>query len=195
MKIASPNTLPMLAILLTACAASASPTPTLLSPGPASHTATGIENDDSAIYAAAIRQMITVDNSFGDGPPSFWNTVYVLSTTDDTPVGPPEVESNPIAISANTQQAITDQLADLPLDTLWIASKNEAPPETDGGLINEGHAVIITLSSIHRQEDGSAQVFVWLYCANLCGIGKTYILEQIRGTWQVTGDKGTTIMS
>jgi hypothetical protein len=158
-------------------------------------TTTPPVSSDSAIYAAAIRQMITVDNSFGDGPPSFWTTVYVLSITDDTPVGPPEAEPNPIVISADTQQAITDELVDLPLDTLWIASRKEAPPETDGGLINEGHAVIVTLGNVHMQEDGSAQVFVWLYCANLCGVGKTYVLEQINGTWQVTGDTGPTIMS
>ena len=200
MKNAHPLTLPLLTILLTACAAPATVAPTPEPPIPNTNTPTPVpstapvESSDSAIYAAAIRQMVIVDNSFGDNPPP-WTTVYVLSATDDSPMQPPNTQTSPTLIATDTQQSITQQLADLPFAITWIASNDEADLDKDTGLVDQGNAVIVTPGNIHMQEDGSAQVFVWLYCANLCAIGKTYVLEEVNGTWQVTGDTGPTIMS
>ncbi len=153
-------------------------------------------NADPAIYAAVIRQVVTVDHSFGNSPPA-WSTVYVLTSTDETTMPPSggDTTSVPTLITTDTQQAIAGRLADLPSDIVWIASNEKAPISDPGGQVTQGKAVIVTLGNIHWQDDGSVLVSVWFYCGNVCGVGKTYILELIRGDWKVTGDTGVNVIS
>jgi hypothetical protein len=144
--------------------------------------------DEAAIYAAAIRQLYTVDHTFGQ-PPN-WPTVYVISTTDDN-IGTLTGEgSDPRTLSSETQQAITEALSDLPTEIVWIGDRSEAPISDQNGTVDYGDAIIITLGNIHPQDDGSVQLPASLYCGMLCATGMTYVLEQTDGTWQVTGTTG-----
>ena len=59
----------------------------------------------------------------------------------------------------------------------------------------EGEGIIISLGNIHAQDDGSVQLHFFMTCGGLCGIGKTYVLTQVDGAWQVTGSVGPEIMS
>ena len=58
-----------------------------------------------------------------------------------------------------------------------------------------GGGAIITLGNIHLQEDGPALVSAQLYFAMLGATGKTYTLEKVDGSWQISGDTGVQWMS
>jgi hypothetical protein len=148
--------------------------------------------DEAQIYAAAIRQIYTVDHSFGQAPG--WPLVYVLSTTEDSamfdaPTAPPKT------LSAALREAIAAELTDQPFELIWIEGQDEAPIDPGDGRVAEGDGIIITLGNIDPQEDGSVQLSFFMICGGLCGIGKTYVLTQTGDAWQVTGSTGPEIMS
>lgn len=156
-------------------------------------------NDNVQIYAAAIRQIYTVDHSFGESPG--WPLVYVVTTTDDSamvggPAAPP-VGADPRVrlLTAELQQAITAGLSDLPFEVIWIDSHDEAPIDPTNGQVAEGDGIIISLGNIHSQDDGSVQLPFFMTCGGLCGIGKTYVLTQAGDAWRVTSSTGPEIMS
>ncbi len=149
-------------------------------------------NDDAQIYAAAIRQIYNVDHSFGE-PPG-WPLVYVVTTTDDSVmVDAPTAPSQ--KLPADLQQAIMDELIDERFELIWIEALANAPFDPANGQIAEGDGIIITLGNIHPQDDGTIQLPFFMTCGSLCGIGKTYVLNQIYDVWQITGSVGPEIMS
>ena len=162
------------------------PPPPVPTPTPAT-LLTVPEDDQVAIYAAVVRQLVTVDHTFGDQSPSF-PLVYLVRVTDDG-VGDPDA---PLAASRvlpeTVQTAAVDALADLPARFLWVDDADEAP-RGDTGVV-EGGGAIITLGNVHLQADGSVLVSASLYFSNLGATGKTYVLEKVDGVWQVTGDTG-----
>lgn len=149
-------------------------------------------SDDAQIYAAAIRQIYTVDHSFGE-PPG-WPQVYVVNSTDDAvmPDAPVSPSQN---LSPELLAAIEAELVDQPFELIWIDSVDEAPLDPSNGQIAEGEGIIITLGNIHPQNDGTIQVPFFMTCGGLCGIGKIYSLSQVDGAWRVTGSVGPEIMS
>ena len=173
-------------LLLLAAAGCATTEDTNDTPTPAAN------NDEAQIYAAAIRQIYTVDHSFGESPG--WPLVYVITTTDDSamidgPVAPSQT------LPAELQRAITAELSDLPFEVIWIADHDEAPIDPTNGQVAEGEGIIISLGNIHSQDNGSVQLPFFMTCGGLCGIGKTYVLTQVDGAWPVTGSVGPEIMS
>jgi hypothetical protein len=165
--------------------AEAAPPSPLPTPTPNTILAAG---DEAGIYAAAVRQLYTVDHTFGDQPPNF-PVVYLIQWTDDG-VGDPEApRSEPHLLPPAIQEAIVGALADLPADLIWVDSKDEVPLEGNGGQVKGGGAVI-TMGNIYVQDDGSAHVSVSIYFGSTGGAGKTYVLQQIDGAWQVVGTTG-----
>lgn len=149
-------------------------------------------NDAAQIYAAAIREIYTVDHSFGEAPG--WPLVYALTFTDDsTMFDGPKAPSE--TLPATLQEAIAAELSDLPFEMIWIDDFDEAPIDPTDGSVADGQGIIITLGNIHPQDDGSVQLSFFMTCGGLCGIGKTYILNQVGDAWQVTGSTGPEIMS
>jgi hypothetical protein len=149
--------------------------------------------DETSIYAAVVREVYTVDHSFQVSPE--WPLVYIYRTTNDQEGDPDVPYSESKRISENVQSNLGANLEDLPAEFIWIDDQNEALVDPDTGLVNGGEGITLTLGNIHMQEDGSAMVSFWLHCGNLCGLGKTYILEQVEGEWMVTGQTGIEIMS
>lgn len=148
--------------------------------------------DQAEIYATTIRQIYTVDHSFSEAPG--WPLVYVVSVTDDSAmVDAPTAPSQ--TLSAELQEAITAELTDQSFELIWIGDIKEAPVDPTNGQVAGGEGIIITLGNIHAQDDGSVQLPFFMTCGGLCGIGKTYVLSQIDGAWQVTGSTGPEIMS
>jgi len=151
------------------------------------------ESDAAQIYAAAVRQIYTVDHTFGSDPPEF-PFVYIVTTTDDgslldTPA------TDPQELPAELQQVIEALLSDLPFEVIWIANLDEAPVDPNNGSIADGLGIVITLGNILPQEDGSVHLPVFMVCGGLCALGKTYVLDQVQGGWQVTGSIGPEIMA
>ncbi|NCF68905.1 MAG: hypothetical protein GWP61_23330 [Chloroflexi bacterium] len=148
--------------------------------------------DDAQIYAAAIRQIYTVDHSFGQAPG--WPLVYVVSVTEDSAmIDAPGAPSQTLPVE--TQEAITAELAGEPFELIWITAFDDAPIDPANGQIAGGDGIIISLGNIHPQEDGTVQLPFFMTCGGLCGIGKTYVLQRAGGEWAVSGSVGPEIMS
>lgn len=104
------------------------------------------ENDQAAVYATVVRQLYTVDHTFGDEPPNF-PVVYLVRTTYelDKP-STPQIESG--KIPELTQAAIVATLDELPAEFVWVDDFNEVP--LSHGVV-EGNGAVITLSNLHLQ--------------------------------------------
>jgi len=148
--------------------------------------------DDAQIYAAAIREI----HSFARSS----DLVYLVTTTEDlvnadTPTAPSQ------KVPAELQEAITAKLAGERYELIWIEAFDDAPigptnPKiAEGWHIAEGDGIIITLGNIHPQDDGSVQLSFWMTCADVCGVGKTYVLNEYSNNWHVTGSVGPEIAS
>jgi len=149
------------------------------------------EEEESEIYAAAIRQLYTVDHTF-DRPPE-WPVVYVVGVTDDGIGDPPAPRSEAAAIPEPVREKIVEQLQDLPAKFLWVETEEDVRRDSQGS-VSEGGAMV-TLGNVHRNEDGRALVFARIYFAMLGAGAQTYVLEQIDGMWQITGTTGVQIVS
>jgi hypothetical protein len=141
------------------------------------------------IYAAAIRQVYTVDHAFNE-PPAF-PLVYIVTTTDDgtlleAPATPPQ------SLPLEMRQTIEAELADLPFEIIWVGSKDEIPVGPQGQ-IAQGQGIYILLGNILPQDDGSVQLPFYMVCGSLCLMGKTYVLSEIGDSWQVTGAAGMAV--
>ena len=160
----------------------------------ATTVSTSSEDDEAraAIYTAVVRQLYTVDHTFGE-PPNF-PIIYLVEATDDSVGDPnaPKTKSN--LLLRSIQEAITDALEDLPAEFVWVSGSSEVPRDSNTGVV-EGNGAIITLGNVHFQEDGSAFVSASIYIANLAAGGLTYIVERIDNTWQVVGDTGVRWMA
>ncbi|RPI54986.1 MAG: hypothetical protein EHM56_05680 [Chloroflexi bacterium] len=154
-----------------------------------------LEDDDlAAIYAAVVRQLYLVDHTFEEGHQ--FPAVYLLATTDDTLGDPAAPKSEGQPIPEAVQQAVTGAMdADpaIPASVTWVESREEVPMDANGTV--EGGGVLFILGNAHRQDDGKVLVSAGLYFAMLGAGGRTYVLEQGDGGWQVVGDTGVEWMS
>jgi len=160
------------------------------------NTPSAVDDSDAAqIYATAISQIYNVDHSFGQpgGSPG-WPLVYVVNTTHDSAMSDLSKTSSQI-LPADLQEAISAELASEPFELIWIETFDDAPIDPANGQISGGDGIIITLSTIHPQDDGSVHLTFFMTCGGLCGIGKTYVLNQLNDAWQITGSEGPEIMS
>lgn len=142
---------------------------------------------DAAIYAAVIRRLATEDDTYGGtlNPP----TLYVLTTTDDNAGDPGAAQGNPAALPESLQDAITEQLADLPAEIIWVDHRDAVPLTLDTHMVAGGGA-LITLGNIHPQDDGTRHVAGSIWIGMLAAGGQTYVLDRIDGTWTITGTTG-----
>jgi hypothetical protein len=159
----------------------------LIAAGCAGRAVEPTEDDTAAIYAAVIRQIYTEDDTFGGTlqPPS----LYILGTTDDRAGEPGAGEANGALLSNTVRERVSALLADLPAETVWVESQDEAPLEPDTGAVVDGGAVI-TLGNLTPQRGGSVHVPASIYVANLAAGGQTYVLEKVDDVWTVTGNTG-----
>ncbi len=144
--------------------------------------------EEETIYAEVIRQLATIDDTFGGNfNPS---TVYVIRHTDDGAGNPQDQETPPMIISESSQSKITSLLKDLSADIIWIDKRQDAEFEDTESSEVKDHGAIITIGNIHHQKDGTVQVAGSIYIAGMATGGTTYILEKIAGVWEITGITG-----
>lgn len=146
--------------------------------------------DPAEIYALLVRQLYTVDHTFGQ-PPLF-PIVYLLRQTDDS-VGAPGSPAGSQTIFPGDQQRIVTLLADLPARFVWVDSREEVPLD-EIGVVTEGGAMM-TLGNIVEQPDGSLHTAAGIYIGSLAAGGQTYVLQSVDGAWQITGLAGPRWMS
>ncbi|MFC1958733.1 hypothetical protein ACFLV6_02325 [Chloroflexota bacterium] len=149
--------------------------------------------DETAIYAGVIRQLTTVDDTFGGNLNP--DTLYVIKNTDDSAGNPVEGQQSDTRMITETMQSdISGMLNDLSAEIIWVDRFEDAKFEENGSEVKRGGA-IITLGNIYLKEDGSVQVAGSIYIANLAAGGTTYILENDGGSWEITGHAGPSWMS
>ena len=149
--------------------------------------------DETAIYAVVIRQLATVDDTFGGNLNP--DTLYVIKNTDDRAGNPVEGQQSDTHIITETMQGeISSMLTDLSIEIIWIDRFEDAVFEESGFEVKRGGA-IIRLGNIYLKEGSSVQVAGSIYIANLAAGGTTYILEKVDGFWEITGRAGPTWMS
>ncbi|HSN75325.1 MAG TPA: hypothetical protein VL334_09620, partial [Anaerolineae bacterium] len=78
--------------------------------------------DPAEIYALVVRQLYTVDHTFGQAP--LFPVVYLLRQTDDS-VSASGAPSNSQTIFPGDQQRIASLLADLPARFIWVDSRDD----------------------------------------------------------------------
>ena len=118
--------------------------------------------------------------------------VYIVSTTDDgtllyAPATPPQ------KLAPELRGAIEAELADMLFEIIWVENLEEAPVNSSSGMIVEVQGIVITMGNILPQEDGTVHLPFYMLCGSLCLSGKTYVLEEVDGVWQVTGSVGVEI--
>ncbi len=166
--------------------------PQVISPPPTPRS-TLPEDEQAAIYAAVVRQLYTVDHTFGHDPPNF-PVIFLVRTTDDSVGDPDAPQSEPQVLPDSTQAQVVTALDDLPAEFVWVEDADEVPRDKQTHAVADGGA-IITLGNVHIREDSKALVSAQLFFSMLGATGKTYILELLDGEWQVTGDTGVQWMS
>jgi len=149
--------------------------------------------EETAIYAAVIRQLAIVDDTFGGNLNP--KTLYVIKNTDDGAGNTVEgQQSSTRLITETMQNEISSILNDISIEIIWIDRFEDAEFEKSGFEVKRGGA-IITLGNIYPRESGSVQVAGSIYIANLAAGGTTYILEEVDESWDITGRAGPTWMS
>ena len=146
--------------------------------------------DPADIYAQVVRQVYTVDHTFGQ-PPNF-PVIYLVRRTDDS-VGAPGSAASGQAIAPSDQERITAALTDLPARFVWVDSAEDAPRDANGAVADGG--AIITVGNITPQPDGTLHVPASIYIAMLAAGGQTYVLESTADGWQITGNTGVVWIS
>jgi hypothetical protein len=85
---------------------------------------------------------------------------------------------------------VATRLNDLPTKAMWVQSGDDVPINDQNGTVENGNGAMITFGNLHPQEDGTVHVSASLYFASLGATGKTYILSNVDGAWQITGSTG-----
>lgn len=143
----------------------------------------------SATMAAALRQLVAKDHTFGQGPPPF--TEYLILSSLDPAAG---TASNTGAVRPLTEAeigAIEAAIGEFGQVT-WIDDSSDFISDDLTPTI-EG-AVIIGVGEPAIDED-TALVPVSLWCGGLCGTWLTYRVDFNSGTWVVVGIEGPRAIS
>ncbi|MBE0695310.1 MAG: ABC transporter permease [Anaerolineaceae bacterium] len=168
---------------------SEAPTPT---PAKEVTTQAGVltQEEEAQIYTEVLRQLYTVDHTFGNNPPN-WQVIYLITKTDDK-VGAPNSSQagDPVAIPEGVLSGISKQLDDLPAQIILVETRADVSTDAKNGTVDNGKGVIFTLGNIHLEQDETIHVSASLYFSSVGAAGKTYILSKKDGVWQITGDTG-----
>ncbi|QCB51289.1 hypothetical protein E5720_20775 [Rhodococcus sp. PAMC28707] len=159
--------------------------PTIARPQPPS--------EQSELYVAALHQLVLVDNPFARAPSPVRYVYIVDGSKPPSPV--PSFGTEGMQIESELKNEITAQSGDLPPIEFIASPDQRADPERSGltGVENDG--VIISFVPTQRQENGTAHVGAYLWCGIDCGIGLTYVLDNVDGHWTVTGTTGSISIS
>ncbi len=139
--------------------------------------------DVPAVMAAAVLELVSVDHTFGEGPPPF--TTYLVETRLDPSAG------DPITSDSTESRDLTDaERAEIAavLETFgevrWIDDPDEWITD-DLSPVLEG-SVIISVGQPSFDGD-EAVTGVSLWCGGLCGAWITYRLADTASGWEVSG--------
>jgi hypothetical protein len=169
------------ALVIPACADGARPRS---DPGP---------SREAQVYAEVVRQLVTVDHTFGGGDPRFGTIFIVDRASPRVGEGVMPTEGQGAPIDEETQRAIREALTELPPIRFVPRQEDVVGPVEDGGVVEDNGAVV-TLGTI--PDDGDRlEVGAGMYIANLAGTWLTYVVERTAEGWEVTGTTGPIAVS
>jgi hypothetical protein len=176
-------------LLLTACGGNES---YVLGPGTTSSASPTTDTTDHQrtlqIYTTVIRQLVTVDHTFGSGPSPFKHVWVVDHPVPGvgSPSGREDVQGEPFSDSLRAD--LKRDLSDLPpLDVIADADTVRDMKSTDWEV--RDHGVIVTLGPLERHGP-AIHVGHEIWCGGACAEWFTYVLQQRSGAWTITGDTG-----
>jgi hypothetical protein len=179
----------LVAGLLAGCAGEAPPRPGL------QPNADPVVERQVAIYAAVIRQLLTVDHTFGEEGPAL-EIVYVLDRPVDNAGSPdmgtaPEREGEPFSVAVRA--GLRAALSDLP-PIEFVPDREDVVVEKDGFPMVKGGDGLVTLGFLPAGGN-RLEVPASLYFTGLAGTWLTYVVEGSGNDWKVTGTTGPVAIS
>lgn len=148
-------------------------------------------SDSAVIYAAALHQLVTVDNTFGgDGNP-FSELLVQTSLDPAAGTATPDAAARVRPLTDEERSAIEDALSPL-APIRWIDDPEEW--RTDDLMpVVEGSA-ILGVGPITFDEEG-ALVPMSMWCGGLCGTWYTYRAAETTEGWMIVGIEGPIAIS
>jgi ABC-2 type transport system permease protein len=153
------------------------------------------ENHTAEIYAAIARRYYTVDHTFGSSAPK-WEGLYLVMRTNDG-VGDPDAErGDPVDLPDAVISGVAKRLnEDLPAKVMWVNTTESVQANPENGTYDNGRSAMVVFGNIYPQKDGTVHVSASLYFSSLGATGRTYILTNENGYWEIIGDTGVVWMS
>lgn len=142
------------------------------------------------MMAAALVQLITVDHTFGEGPPPF--TEYLIQTRTDPFAGNPTGGGRPTRLLTPEERAAIETAIGAWGPVRWIEDPAQWRTEDLRPTI-EGAVILGVGEPVVDGDTGLVPVSLW--CGGLCGTWLTYRLNPVDGTWTVTGIEGPIAVS
>jgi hypothetical protein len=176
-----------LALSIGACSPASHP---VVVPPSVSEAGPSLSASDTAavtIYSLVIRRLCGPDDTGGGRIPK--PAIYLVRSPVVTDPELRKGVSVAATIPVSVQQAITQQLSDLKSRVVWVDRFESVPRGAKAGEVRGG-GVIITLGDIHPVGSKSVHVIGNIYFASLGAGGRTYVLDNARGTWRITGTTG-----
>lgn len=147
--------------------------------------------DREQVMAAALVELITVNHTFGDGPPPF--NEYLIQSSLDPFAGEPtgSGDADVRDLTSGEQSAILTAIAPYGPVT-WIEDPSDFQTDDLMPAI-EGAAILGVGEPTFEGEIALVPVSLW--CGGLCGTWLTYKVEKVDGEWMVTGIEGPIAVS
>jgi hypothetical protein len=152
---------------------------------------------EAAIYAAAVRQLVTKDHTFGGGDPGF-KIVYVVDGAVERAEDPTSASEPKKPFSHDLKDGVRflSSLAELP-PVEFVAERDLVVIGTQSGSSPghvKNHGVLISLGPIEGEGD-RVEVGTSLWINGLAGQWLTYVLTGDDDAWKVTGTTGPMAIS
>lgn len=125
--------------------------------------------DQVGIYTAVIRQLYTVDHTFGQDPQ--FPVVYLAAEAGN-------------AVDPAVEEGVLAALSSPSVRFEWMKDSASAPRDENGAV--EGGGSIVSVGTIQPLTENKVTLDASIYIAPLAAGGYTYVLEKIDGVWQIT---------
>jgi hypothetical protein len=148
-------------------------------------------SDSAEVMAASLKQLVTVDNTFGEGSTPF-SLLLVQDHTDPSAGSPDQKKTNLSRELTPTEMEAIEGAIDAYGTVQWIDDPAEwysddlQPVEPNSAILGVGSPTF---------EGNTALVPISLWCGGLCGTWFTYRLDRVDGIWRITGIEGPVAIS
>lgn len=141
------------------------------------------------IYAAVVRELVTKDHTFGNGPSPFKRVFIVDGTVKGAGDAQAGLHAAPRPFPVEVKTGITRALPELP-SIRFVANPDSVIVERRACPRVRGDGVLISLGPIEHRAGPKVRVPSGMFFSCLGGQWLTYVLEPRGGSWRVLGTRG-----